>query len=144
VDENARFSRSAGIAVIVHQYDLGLGDCLADRGRAPVELRDREIGRAKRLGEAVHQHDVRLRLRRAEARQRRERHRSAAVGQVAEARKAARGMPASHASTAQSPGTPAARSPPSPIARTISMAEPKGEQDRRRALLDGGEELVQL
>ena len=42
-------------AVVAQDQDLGVRDRLADRVGAPVDLLGRQIGRAKRLGQAVHQ-----------------------------------------------------------------------------------------
>jgi hypothetical protein len=58
MDELARLSGRAGGQLIVDDEDLGTRDRLPDRARLAVGERRFEVGAAKRLGEAVHQHQL--------------------------------------------------------------------------------------
>ena len=85
VDELALLARLARRAVGAHDEDLGVRDRLADRVRPAVDLGRVQVGRAERLGQAVHQVGLGLREDRAQLLQRRLRHAPAGVGEVAQA-----------------------------------------------------------
>src|SRR3712207_9069719 len=58
VDQFSRLVGGALPAFLVYHQDLGVRDGLADAGRPALHLLRRQVGRAERLGEAVHQVDL--------------------------------------------------------------------------------------
>ena len=85
MDELALLAGVARRAVRADDEDLGVRDRLADRVGSAVDLGRVEVGRAERLGQAVHEVRPARREDRAQLVERRLRHPAAGVGEVAHA-----------------------------------------------------------
>ena len=131
--------------MLVDNQDLGVGDRLAHGRGTAVELLGRQVGRAKSLGESVHQEDPGRREALREERRGRLGHGPAGIGDIAQVRAAA--VLASDelgcARRLQSVGTPASPVIRSGQQRLDDLArEHERHQHEGAALLERGHELV--